>query len=391
MAPSGRFVLFSYDLELEKINASMIVENRESTKPEKQKHSRVIYPSLKILSGILNLYAGKRFLPGPRSFYLADPEYFSGLSGIPHGRSIQTFFLNFYPEYYLPGIFLREGSKKPGLFLQDQKERFLLSWHPETRTGNITVKLNRDALPFFLYADIQKISITPEGFLSLYRSEETDNFQYFLEAERIESWDANGLSPDDHSRKGKSGLLFVSTEYSLLDFARLSLSGGGQDIGNRGYRIAEFKISQAMPFRFGSPVLRLRSYRRQIYGDQENDKDRRIDSFAGGWTLGKKTGFSIIGESRNSGIKSGELQIHVSFDHLVFSISGIFATGTEESSEDFLFIRKNDLRGYGSVFYEGRGLLFITLKNKYIYFRVYSYEREKKKYITSSIQFNIKF
>ena len=386
---SNNHLYFSHTLTKETLNARILLENRTSNYDQKTNNKK-IYPSLSITSGILRIYAGMRFLPGPASFYLADYRFYSGFHDLPHGRSANTAFLQIFPKYFLPGIFIKEGNKKAGMFLSDSQDRFLISYHPNTNTGNLALNLKRKPLPFALYADVKKISTTAEGYLSARRDEESDNFCLTLEGERIEKWDLVNTNQDDDSRKGKSGLAGIKSEYFLTRYARIGINGAGQDIGNNGYRTAEIELKPYQSFSFGRPIVRKRAYRRQSYGEG-GSMGKINDAISLGWMAGKKSGFSILAEKRNTGVTSGELQIHIKTGTLHFSVTGIFAPHIIHKSSDFLFVRKSDIRGDGATFYEGNGMLFLTLKNEYIYFSISTYQREKKSNILSNFQVRIKF
>ncbi|MDH5656768.1 MAG: hypothetical protein OEZ34_12720, partial [Spirochaetia bacterium] len=372
-----------------KFQSRFFLENRNQKQTSNS--SKTLLPSVRLYTRYFFLHAGSRFIPGPRSFYLSDPNFISPFSDQDHGRILPSAFIQFFPHLFLPGFYSKKGLKKTGIFFTDPLRRYLISYHPEDRSGNVSLRIKRNKLPFSMYVDLYKVSKTAEGYLLLTRKKDADAFQFLFEAERKEEWDLNGLQEDDPSRKGKSGQVYLNAGYFLSKYFRFSIGAAGKDIGNTGYRFGETQLFPAHSFRIGRPILKARTYREQNYSSSDR-KVYQSSSFLAGWKAGKKSGFSFFLEKRNSGIHTGELQIYLQTDLIFFSLSAVFAPEIRESNKDFLFIQKNPIQGSRISFFKGRGALSVTLKSDFLYFQINSYNKFKNKADTEGkLYLRIKF
>ena len=381
------FLFSSVSWDQGSMKSDFFLEYRQN--PEEKNDFKKIFPSLKFFSRFISIHAGYRYIPGPSGYYYADPKFFSGFFDVEHGRALPLLFLQPFPEWHVPGIYFMEGENKPGIFIADPYRRFMISLHPSSKTGNLSLLFNEGQLPFRLYTDIFKTSSTAEGYFSLSRQKNNSVFHFLFEGERREKWDDEVPENTDINRKGKSGQLLARIQWIPEKYIHLESLAGGLDRGSNGYRFFKTSVSPAGSSPAGKFVVEGRVYKKRTYGETMIH-EAPFYSAALGWKTGDANGFSLVLEKRSTETLSGELHIYFQTGNLHFSLSGIFCPKFLDMDREFLFIQKNSFRGSGSEFLKQNGALFASVRNEYVYFSISSYRTGKKSHTEMNLQFRMK-
>ncbi len=295
-----------------------------------------VYASGELTTNWLYIAAGRRYLPGPRTSFLAHPGLTGGLSPIPPARGTGSVFAFLPGSNFLPGVFALETGRGAGLFWADPNRTWFFAYHPGARKGALAASsaLQTDSTLFAWTVDITGNARTTEGYARLRltdldahadpstgtKSGAVPAWQWLFVGERRESWDfrdyaGGALFPD---RKGKSGLVYVRGDVQDT----FSIEVGGQDIGQDGMRMLRLSggLSPAeSAFRL---ALDCGVYRRRTY-DTEN---REYFDPAVGSALrasGANFFFSARLEQRRSTFTAGEFAGGLRAGPYRFEIAGI--------------------------------------------------------------------
>jgi len=322
--------------------------------PEKSKNAAL---SAQIAGDTFYLAAGSRYLPGPTTAFLLKPDLYSGLPGIPSGRSQNSLFVSLFPGI-LPGFFFLEGSRSTGFFFA-HSDRLFLAAHPESGLGALTLNLPFSHETRF-YADILRTRETGEGLFLFSSAEKESPVKLRVEGERRASWDrVESQSETAESRKGRSGLGYFQA--GLFD--RLELEAGGQDIGRTGMRMGGVQIKQNLIVIPGQICVRGRMYRIVSYGAEVEA------AVQGAGALGycieaDRNDFSIFAESRN-GQSAFDFSFGYSGNNFQIRAGAAYGNFSERS---FLFLESPEHFSAGVKFLENtKGAFVFQIKSKWIY------------------------
>lgn len=341
----------------------LFVESRESIKKD-------FLASIRIRHPLLELDAGTRWLPGPRTIFLAAPDARSlfarraidssrdepATPAIPDGRRFPLLFARIPLSAWAPGVFGVRGDpeRDNGFYFASERllfaigrqrgvlamhgplalpggERFAYAWLDlERGRERRTQCAAHDSLAEFeeaaefCPAGARKYT-SHAGYGRLLADRHPDFLLAGLEVERRTAWDYADY--DAHrlasNRAGRSGLVAASLRALQL----LEVEGAGQDRGNDGFRLGGIALSpelhESLPglreAGSGRLLVRARAYQRRRYGPQAQSPARdspalRREFTAGGLGYRLQTpgsDFEIYGEARRHGGRSVELRLEL--------------------------------------------------------------------------------
>ncbi|MCE9598471.1 MAG: hypothetical protein K8S54_10925 [Spirochaetia bacterium] len=334
---------------------------RPSSKSRTQERDR-FYGSIKAAHPGIGFAAGWRYLPGPRTSFLVDESMVQVLS--PSARQTPSVFVQALPEFYLPGIFAIQGSKRPGFYFRDPSDRTFVAMHPESGLGAVAVALSK-GFPFTLFADIVRIRFagkdspwTTEGTASFLLSEP---FTLSIEAARERRWDLDSKQQLDTRRMGRSGLvsLFGSAGYLFGESA-------GQDLDRNRMRVAGGGLRfQGEDLPLGL-ILRGRAYEARTYGTAT----RQPDSAAGiGTSISRRNiTFEMIYEARRLGAPGGEVSLQWKTQYFESALTAFARATSSKYPSTFTFMRTTPQYSNGARFFaEEHSGLQLRIKAKFLY------------------------
>ncbi len=378
-----------------------LLESRGSIKKDPGRERRfhqTSHVSAAFAHDLVALTMGRRFLPGPRTNFLLDPDAYSAFPQIPAGRDRASIFLQPLPRHFaVPGPFWLSGESQPGAFLAWDR-RLLLAAHP---SGHAVLTVHGVPLAgVSAYADLIRSPRTWTGYgrLGTFVPEETQvssrsterDVDLLIEAERKETWDYLSLSSGEvyAEREGRSGLgqVFVNV------MRRFEAGAAGFDRGPDGFRTMELAWTPRLPFADIHWLLRGRYYERRHYNaavrnvadgslvDSENAPPGSGSDFAdhalatGLEWRDENFGVRTVFESRRSGVHAGELDLFFRSREpsLEFSVGAVYGTPAEHT---FFFLRSSGDRESGLRFYgdpDAAGGLVLRLKHRHVYILVES-------------------
>ncbi|MCB1318134.1 MAG: hypothetical protein KDK27_19345, partial [Leptospiraceae bacterium] len=338
--------------------------------------------SMAMRNPYFELFLGHRYLPGPRTNYLLDPDAFSLFKAIPAGRRSPTLLARIAPQHFWsPGILLVENDRSPGMYWALERS-LLLAVQPARDSGGLSLDTAWRNGNWWTetYLDVQRNARTHAGYGRLHLAHRIAHTHFTIEGERREPWDYERWSNDVPElrrlcaeREGKSGAGRVQASlWKRSVIAQIA----GEDRCQDGYRIADMEL-RLFPFSTWRPLIGISGRERRMYApdrrDLPNNPSRNQEryyhtgAFMGLFAESRYLVFRMALLSRRSGARSFELGLGFHPGDWQFRLAAAYHEPTRSPGE-FFTIQTNLDRESGIRFHDARAALTVRISGPYVQF-----------------------